>query len=107
MAFPYIDTPRTEADGNATFLTNGGLRSALRPNLSVLDSAENSFQIPSKDEDIIRSIEKRRNGDMSTPRAGACISHILAASRRTVRGWGQIVSASFSFGDAHIFDGRW
>lgn len=71
MPYPYIDTPRTEADGNATFLTNGGLRSALRPNLSVLDSAENSFQIPSKDEDIIRSIEKRRNGDMSTPRAGA------------------------------------
>jgi len=75
MALPYIDTPRTEADGNATYLTNG-LRSAARTNLSALDSVENSFEIPSKDEDIVQMMEngrKRQSGggfSLSTPRAG-------------------------------------
>ncbi|KAL2003290.1 hypothetical protein VTN02DRAFT_4411 [Thermoascus thermophilus] len=76
MAKPYIDTPRTEIDGNATYLTNG-LRSAARGNLSALDSVENSFQIPEKDEDIIKTIENGRrrssgNGfSLRTPRAGS------------------------------------
>lgn len=74
MPLPYIDTPRTEIDGNATYLTNG-FRSARRGNLSALDSLENSFQTPSKDDDIIKALENQRrssNGvNMSTPRAGS------------------------------------
>jgi hypothetical protein len=75
MPLPYIDTPRTEIDGNATYLTNG-FRSAVRANLSALDSVENSFQTPSKDEDIIKVLENRQrhsaNGfNLSTPRAGS------------------------------------
>lgn len=74
MPYPYIDTPRTEVDGNATYLTNG-YRSAGRTHLSALDSVENSFQTPSKDEDIIKVIEDRRKRNsggfkLSTPRAG-------------------------------------
>ncbi|OJJ51404.1 hypothetical protein ASPZODRAFT_379453 [Penicilliopsis zonata CBS 506.65] len=74
MALPYIDTPRTEA-GNATYLTNG-YRSIGRTNLSALDSVENSFQTPSKDEDIIKILEdgrRRTSGGfkVTTPRAGS------------------------------------
>ncbi|RJE23453.1 spindle-pole body protein [Aspergillus sclerotialis] len=72
MVVPYIDTPRTEVDGNATYLTNG-LRSVGRTNLSALDSVENSFQTPSKDEDILNA-GRRRNSSrfkLTTPRAGS------------------------------------
>ncbi|PGH18667.1 hypothetical protein AJ80_04415 [Polytolypa hystricis UAMH7299] len=75
MAIPYIDTPRTEIDGNATYLTNG-FRSAARHNLSALDSVENSFISPSKDGDILKGLggtaRSRRHGDLNlkTPRAG-------------------------------------
>ncbi|CRG85665.1 Putative leucine-rich repeat-containing protein DDB_G0290503 [Talaromyces islandicus] len=72
MPLPYIDTPRTEIDANATYLTNG-LRSAYRGNLSALDSVENSFQTPSKDDDVIKSIENGRRASnrvsLNTPRA--------------------------------------
>ncbi|EAW09522.1 putative spindle-pole body protein (Pcp1) [Aspergillus clavatus NRRL 1] len=74
MAFPYIDTPRTEVDGNATYLTNG-YRSVGRHNLSALDSVENSFQSPSKDGDILKMLGDRRRSSggnkLSTPRAGS------------------------------------
>jgi hypothetical protein len=74
MPLPYIDTPRTEVDGNATYLTTG-LRSATRANLSALDSVENSLQIPSKDDDILKTFEKRRRSSsgfiLGTPRAGS------------------------------------
>ncbi|KAK2743267.1 hypothetical protein FQN57_004956 [Myotisia sp. PD_48] len=60
MAFPYIDTPRTQIDGNATYLTNGS-RSAARHNLSVLDSIEDSFQSPLKDNDILKETNSSRN----------------------------------------------
>lgn len=74
MAYPYIDTPRTEVDGNATYLTNGA-RSAGRANLSVLDSVENSFQTPSKDDDVLKPLGEGRRRDsagfkLTTPRAG-------------------------------------
>lgn len=88
MPLPYIDTPRTEV-GNATYLTNG-LRSAYRGNLSALDSVENSFQTPSKDEDIIKTLEARRrasNGANQTPRvsgSGARSSRIALNDRRTL-----------------------
>lgn len=75
MAYPYIDTPRTEVDGNATYLTNG-FRSVGRNNLSALDSVENSFQTPSKDDDVLKVINngrRRSSGGfkLSTPRAGS------------------------------------
>ncbi|OJD27497.1 hypothetical protein ACJ73_01110 [Blastomyces percursus] len=75
MTLPYIDTPRTEIDGNATYLTNG-FRSVGRNNLSALDSVENSFQSPSKDHDLIKGIEtgrsrKRSEFSLKTPRAGS------------------------------------
>ncbi|EEH09005.1 calmodulin-binding coil-coil protein [Histoplasma capsulatum G186AR] len=75
MALPYIDTPRTEIDANATYLTNG-FRSAARNNLSALDSVENSFQSPSKDHDLLKGFEtgrsRRRSGfSLKTPRAGS------------------------------------
>ncbi|KAE8369510.1 hypothetical protein BDV27DRAFT_153002 [Aspergillus caelatus] len=74
MVVPYIDTPRTEVDGNATYLTNG-FRSVGRHNLSALDSVENSFQTPSKDEDLLKGLgdDRRRSSSgfkLSTPRAG-------------------------------------
>ncbi|KAF5858414.1 hypothetical protein ETB97_004409 [Aspergillus alliaceus] len=74
MVVPYIDTPRTEVDGNATYLTNG-FRSVGRHNLSALDSVENSFQTPSKDEDLLKVLgdgRRRSSGGfkLSTPRAG-------------------------------------
>jgi hypothetical protein len=75
MAFPYIDTPRTEIDGNATYLTNG-LRSAGRLHLSALDSLENSFQTPSKDNDVLKGFDKR-----VTPRAGAAAKSTRGALR--------------------------
>lgn len=90
MPYPYIDTPRTEADGNATYMT--GYRSAGRTHLSALDSVENSFQTPSKDEDIIKTIEngrKRNSGGfkLTTPRAGlgpkptrSALRHLPAAA---------------------------
>lgn len=73
MAFPYIDTPRTEIDGNATYLTNG-FRSAGRTHLSALDSVENSFHTPSKDNDVIKGFDNGRrrvsdNNKLGTPRA--------------------------------------
>ncbi|KAL2372571.1 spindle-pole body protein, variant [Blastomyces gilchristii SLH14081] len=75
MALPYIDTPRTEIDGNATYLTNG-FRSVARNNLSALGSVENSFQSPSKDHDLIKGFEtgrsrKRSEFSLKTPRAGS------------------------------------
>ncbi|KAJ5156035.1 hypothetical protein N7492_008838 [Penicillium capsulatum] len=74
MAFPYIDTPRTEIDGNATYLTNG-FRSVGRTHLSALDSVENSFHTPSKDNDVLKGFDegrRRASGNMKlgTPRAG-------------------------------------
>ncbi|KAJ5338392.1 Spindle associated [Penicillium brevicompactum] len=75
MAYPYIDTPRTEIDGNATYLTNG-FRSAGRLHLSALDSLENSFQTPSKDNDVIKGFDKR-----VTPRAGAASKSTRSALR--------------------------
>jgi hypothetical protein len=75
MAFPYIDTPRTEYDGNATYLTTG-FRSAGRHNLSALDSLENSFQTPSKDNDVIKGFDKR-----VTPRAAAASKSTRSALR--------------------------
>ena len=83
MALPYIDTPRTEIDGNATYLTNG-LRSAARHNLSALDSVENSFQTPTKDLDVVQALEKnrqRRDASLRTPRVTTGAS---ARSARTV-----------------------
>lgn len=73
MAFPYIDTPRTEIDGNATYLTNG-FRSAGRTHLSALDSVENSFHTPSKDNDALKGFDhgrRRTSGGtkLNTPRA--------------------------------------
>jgi hypothetical protein len=83
MPLPYIDTPRTEVDGNATYLTNG-FRSAHRGNLSALDSVENSFQTPSKDDDIIKDLENQRRGstgvNLSTPRAGSGVGSRLSRS---------------------------
>ncbi|KAJ5095603.1 hypothetical protein NUU61_004959 [Penicillium alfredii] len=75
MAFPYIDTPRTEIDGNATYLTNG-FRSVGRTHLSALDSVENSFHTPSKDNDVIKGFDdgrKRASGSfkLGTPRAAS------------------------------------
>lgn len=72
MVFPYIDTPRTDVDGNATYLTNG-LRSAGRHNLSALESVENSFQTPSKDEDVLHAGRRRGSNafKLTTPRAGS------------------------------------
>ncbi|KAJ5384403.1 Spindle associated [Penicillium concentricum] len=75
MAFPYIDTPRTEYDGNATYLT-AGFRSAGRQHLSALDSLENSFQTPSKDNDVIKGFDKR-----VTPRPGAASKSTRSALR--------------------------
>ncbi|OQE46748.1 hypothetical protein PENCOP_c001G01775 [Penicillium coprophilum] len=75
MAFPYIDTPRTEYDGNATYLTTG-FRSAGRQHLSALDSVENSFQTPSKDNDVIKGFDKR-----VTPRPGAASRSTRSALR--------------------------
>ncbi|KAJ5513999.1 Spindle associated [Penicillium fimorum] len=75
MAFPYIDTPRTEYDGNATYLTTG-FRSAGRQHLSALDSLENSFQTPSKDNDVIKGFDKR-----VTPRPGAASKSTRSALR--------------------------
>ncbi|KAJ6166483.1 hypothetical protein N7470_001930 [Penicillium chermesinum] len=75
MAYPYIDTPRTEIDGNATYLTNG-FRSVGRTHLSALDSVENSFQTPSKDNDVIKGLgdgARRVSGGLKlgTPRASS------------------------------------
>lgn len=75
MALPYIDTPRTEIDGNATYLTNG-FRSVGRTHLSALDSVENSFNTPSKDNDALKGFDegqRRASGNMKlgTPRAAS------------------------------------
>ncbi|KAF7171618.1 hypothetical protein CNMCM5623_003969 [Aspergillus felis] len=82
MAYPYIDTPRTEVDGNATYLTNG-YRSVGRHNLSALDSVENSFQSPSKDGDVLKALGDRRRSSggfkLSTPRAGSSSRPIKSA----------------------------
>ncbi|KAJ5751620.1 hypothetical protein N7520_008537 [Penicillium odoratum] len=89
MAFPYIDTPRTEIDGNATYLTNG-FRSVGRTHLSALDSVENSFHTPSKDNDVIKGFDngRRRVSDsnkLGTPRANnskstrSALRHLPAA----------------------------
>jgi hypothetical protein len=72
MAVPYIDTPRTEIDGNATYLTNG-LRSATRHNLSAL-SVEESFQSPDKDRNLLKEFQNARSqkpggASLRTPRA--------------------------------------
>ncbi|KAJ5235296.1 uncharacterized protein N7469_004464 [Penicillium citrinum] len=69
MAFPYIDTPRTEIDGNATYLTNG-FRSAGRTHLSALDSVENSFHTPSKDNDVIKGFGDGRRRTSGTSKVG-------------------------------------
>lgn len=74
MAKPYIDTPRTEVDGNATFMTNGP-RSVARHHLSALDSVENSFQSPSIDRNLVRGSDtgrkhKQSNSNLRTPKAG-------------------------------------
>ncbi|KAM5435139.1 hypothetical protein MferCBS31731_006436 [Microsporum ferrugineum] len=72
MTFPYIDTPRTEVDGNATYISHGQ-RSATRHNLSALDSVENSFVSPTKDNDILKetsgSRNRQRRVSLRTPRA--------------------------------------
>ncbi|CAL5870278.1 uncharacterized protein PFLUO_LOCUS4513 [Penicillium psychrofluorescens] len=90
MAFPYIDTPRTEIDGNATYLTNG-FRSAGRTHLSALDSVENSFHTPSKDNDALKGFDhgrRRASGGtkLNTPRAAGskstrtALRHLPAAA---------------------------
>jgi hypothetical protein len=90
MAFPYIDTPRTEIDGNATYLTNG-FRSAGRTHLSALDSVENSFHTPSKDNDALKGFDhgrRRASGGtkLNTPRAAgpkstrSALRHLPAAA---------------------------
>lgn len=86
MAFPYIDTPRTELDGNATYLTNG-FRSVGRTHLSALDSVENSFATPSRDNDVIKGFgegRKRVSGgsNMGTPRASAATKSTRSALRQ-------------------------
>ena len=73
MAFPYIDTPRTEIDGNATYLS-GGTRSTTRHNLSAL-SIENSFHAPENDRNLLQEFENARGQKkggtaLRTPRAG-------------------------------------
>ncbi|KAJ5693023.1 hypothetical protein N7462_002446 [Penicillium macrosclerotiorum] len=85
MAFPYIDTPRTEIDGNATYLTNG-FRSAGRTHLSALDSVENSFVTPSKDNDVIKGFGDGRKrvsaaSKLGTPRASAAPKSTRSALR--------------------------
>lgn len=85
MAFPYIDTPRTEIDGNATYLTNG-FRSAGRTHLSALDSVENSFHTPSKDNDVIKGFgdgRRRASGTskVGTPRASTAQRSTRSALR--------------------------
>ncbi|KAI5305497.1 Vacuolar protein sorting-associated protein 4 [Ascosphaera pollenicola] len=76
MAVPYIDTPRTEVDANATYLDRG-FRSAMRNDLSVLDSLEESFQSPSKDGDILKIVDnnRKRENSLKTPK-GASKSRI-------------------------------
>ncbi|KAL4810084.1 hypothetical protein BDV18DRAFT_52822 [Aspergillus unguis] len=86
MAYPYIDTPRTEVDGNATYMTNGW-RSAGRHNLSAL-SVEDSFQTPSKDEDVLKVLgDGRRRSSagskLNTPRATASKSARSALNSRS------------------------
>lgn len=86
MALPYIDTPRTEIDGNATYLTNG-LRSVGRTHLSALDSVENSFHTPSKDNDVIKGFGDGRKRDsrgdkLGTPRAGTTSRPARSALRQ-------------------------
>lgn len=85
MAFPYIDTPRTEIDGNATYLTNG-FRSVGRTHLSALDSVENSFHTPSKDNDVLKGFSDGRKRDsrgdkLGTPRAGTTSKPARSALR--------------------------
>ncbi|KAI9834217.1 MAG: hypothetical protein M1819_003055 [Sarea resinae] len=65
MAFPYLDTPRTDA-GNATSLTNG-----LDLNMSI----EQSFQSPSNEKnDLIKQMQGGRRGpDLRTPRSRAVL----------------------------------
>lgn len=72
MAFPYIETPRTDFDGNATYMS-GGPRSTSRHNLSAL-SIENSFQAPDKDGNLLQEFENARSqkkggAAFRTPRA--------------------------------------
>src|SRR5436190_24262094 len=87
MPLPYIDTPRTEVDGNATFMTNA-FRSAARNNLSALDSVENSFQSPSKDLDLVKTLgsnshRKRSDINLRTLRvSGAPIPRNVLHDRR-------------------------
>lgn len=74
MAFPYIETPRTDIDGNATYMSNG-FRSVGRTHLSALDSVENSFHTPYKDNNMIKGFgdgRKRESASnkLGTPRAG-------------------------------------
>ncbi|KAJ5103738.1 hypothetical protein N7532_004267 [Penicillium argentinense] len=91
MAFPYIDTPRTEIDGNATYLTNG-LRSAGRTHLSALDSVENSFHTPSKDNDVIKGFgdgRKRTSGTSKgefTPLMKSATKNNFLKNMSTTRG---------------------
>ncbi|KAJ5888477.1 hypothetical protein N7495_008518 [Penicillium taxi] len=65
-------TPRTDFDGNATYMTNG-YRSVGRTHLSALDSVENSFHTPTKDNDVIRGFGPRKRvsdgSKVGTPRA--------------------------------------
>lgn len=74
MPLPYVDTPRTEVDGNSTHLTNGQ-RSSTRQNVSAL-SVENSFQAPDKDRNLLTELENARTKkqgrvSLRTPRPGA------------------------------------
>ncbi|KAI5289851.1 hypothetical protein KEM54_003070, partial [Ascosphaera aggregata] len=75
MAIPYIDTPRTEVDANATYLIHG-FRSANRNNLSALDSLENSFQSPSKDGPLLKGVDRRRENIFKTPKGASSKSRI-------------------------------
>ncbi|KAI5299408.1 hypothetical protein KEM55_002195, partial [Ascosphaera atra] len=71
MAVPYIETPRTEIDANATYLTNG-FRSTRRHDLSALGSPENSFQSPSKDDELLKVAgSDKRRGLLKTPKTGS------------------------------------
>lgn len=84
----YIDTPRTEFNGNATSLTTG-YRSAGRTRLSALDSVENSFQTPSKEgEDVIKLAgdARRRRDSAAMFKAGTSRTGSMPKSTRNSSG---------------------
>lgn len=85
MPFPFIDTPRTEPDANATYLRSGGAHG-----LSVLDSVENSFQSPTRENDLVRIVgnggtARRREHENGTDAAAFNNNKTPRATAATVR----------------------